>query len=294
MWTREHSGGDGLNLLTRLTHAKSGNTLADFQYQFNPVSSITQLIDGAGTHNYTYDTRERLTVATHPNQTNESYTFDDVGNRIVSHQGSSYTYQPFNRLTAANSNSYGYDTNGNLTSKTDASGSWTYTWDYENRLEQAALSIGVTVNYAYDALGRRIQRTSSTGGTTKFIYDGADVIRDLDAGGGTFADYLNGLGIDDKLRQSASGTVAYFATDHLGTTRTLTDASGNATSSVSYDSFGNVTTGSAPSRYTYTGPTAPKHSYWSRSGGSFRSCRCSSCWRSGWGARWFVGLLTDR
>jgi len=89
---------DGLNRVTRLTHAKSGNTLADFQYQFDPVSSITQMIDGGGTHNYIYDTRDRLTAASHPNQTNESYTLDDVGNRTASHQGSSYSYQPFARF----------------------------------------------------------------------------------------------------------------------------------------------------------------------------------------------------
>ena len=70
-----------------------------------------------GTHNYTYDTRDRLTPATHPNQTNESYTYDDVGNRNASHQGSSYSYQPFNRLGVANGTSFGYDTNGNQSSK---------------------------------------------------------------------------------------------------------------------------------------------------------------------------------
>lgn len=157
-------------------------------------------------------------------------------------------YQAFNRLVAANSNTYSYDTNGNLISKTDASGSWTYTWNYENRLKQVSKAGGVTVIYAHDALGRRVQRTSSTSGTTKFVYDGADVLRDLDGSGATIADYLNGPGIDNKLRQTASGIVSYFATDHLGNTRALTDASGTLT----YDSFGNVTGGSAPSRYTYT------------------------------------------
>ena len=244
---------DGLDRLTRLTHAKSGNTLADFQYQLNAVNNISQMIDDIGTHNYTYDTRDRLTAATHPSQTNETYAFDDVGNRTASHQGSSYSYQAFNQLTAANSDTYAYNVNGNLTSKTDANGSWSYSWDFENRLNQASKSGGVAVTYAYDALGRRIQQTSSTGGTTKFVYDGADVLRDLDGGGATIADYLNGPGIDNKIRQTLSGTVSYFATDHLGTTRGLTDASGNLTSTMNYDSFGNVTSGLAPTRYTYTG-----------------------------------------
>jgi YD repeat-containing protein len=88
--------------LTRLTHAKAPNTLLDLQYQFNAVNNITQMIDNAGTHNYSYDTLDRLTGATHPNQPNESYTYDDVGNRTVSHQGSSYSYQQFKRLVGAN------------------------------------------------------------------------------------------------------------------------------------------------------------------------------------------------
>ncbi|MGH9873047.1 MAG: RHS repeat-associated core domain-containing protein [Pyrinomonadaceae bacterium] len=78
------------------------------------------------------------------------------------------------------------------------------------------------------------------------------MLRDLDGSGATTADYLNGPGIDNKLRQTISGTASYFLADHLGTTRSLTDASGNITSSLGYDSFGNVTSGSAATRYTYT------------------------------------------
>jgi RHS repeat-associated protein len=244
---------DDLNRLTRLTHAKSGNTLADFQYQLDAASNITQMTDNIGVHGYTYDTRDRLTAVTHSVASNESYTLDDVGNRTASHQGSSYTYQSFNRLIAANSNTFAYDGNGNLTSKTDGSGSWIYTWDYENRLKQVSKSGGVTVTYSYDALGRRIQRTSSVSGTTRFVYYGDDVIRDLDGSGATVADYLNGPGVDNKLRQVVGGNTSYFVTDHLLTTRALADSSGAVVSSISYDSYGNVSSGSASTRYTYTG-----------------------------------------
>jgi RHS repeat-associated protein len=244
---------DGLDRLTRLTHAKAPNTLLDLQYQFNTVNNITQMIDLAGTHNYSYDTLDRLTAATHPNQPNESYTYDDVGNRTASHQGSSYSYQAFNHLVSANGISFSYDTNGNQTSKSDANGSWSYTWDYENRLKQATLSGGVSVTYSYDALGRRVQRSSSVSGTEKYVYDGADVVRDLDSVNAIVAEYLNGPGIDNKLRQTSSGNSSFFLPDHLGTTRALADASGTVTSSLSYDSFGNVASGSGSTRYTYTG-----------------------------------------
>jgi RHS repeat-associated protein len=245
---------DGLDRLTQLTHTKSGNTLANFQYQFNPVRSITQITDGAGAHNYSYDSLDRLTGATHPSQANESYTYDDVGNRTASHHGSSYTTQAFNRLVVANGSTFSHDTNGNQISASDGTNNWTYTWDYENRLKQAALSGGVTVTYVYDGLGRRVQRASSVSGTTKFVYDGADVLRDLDGSGSPIAHYLNGPGIDNKLRQTTSGAVSYFLTDHLGTTRTLTDASGSISGNFGYDSFGNLTSGGTPpTRYTFTG-----------------------------------------
>jgi RHS repeat-associated protein len=64
--------------------------------------------------------------------------------------------------------------------------------------------------------------------------------------------YLNGDGIDNKLRVQTGGDVKYFLADHLGSTNALTDSSGNITSSASYDSFGNAT-GNLNTRYQFTG-----------------------------------------
>src|SRR5215208_4644226 len=47
-----------------LTHTKGANTLADFQYQFKTVNDITQMIDGPGSHNHSYDSLDRLTEIT--------------------------------------------------------------------------------------------------------------------------------------------------------------------------------------------------------------------------------------
>jgi RHS repeat-associated protein len=137
--------------------------------------------------------------------------------------------------------------------KTDASGSWTYAWDYENRLKQASVSGGDVFSYFYDALGRRVRRTSSVTGTVDFVYDGVDVITDRDSAGATLASYLNAPGIDNKLRQTSAVGSLYFLGDHLQSTRMLTDASGAVTTTLDYDSFGNVVNGSAFTRYTYTG-----------------------------------------
>ena len=111
---------------------------------------------------------------------------------------------------------------------------------------------GVTVTYKYDAFGRRVQRTPSSGVSTSYIYDGQEVVKDLNSDGST-VEYLNGVGIDNKVRQeSSTAGVHYYQVDHLGSTRALTDASGNVVERVSYDSFGNGT-GSVRTRYGYTG-----------------------------------------
>jgi RHS repeat-associated protein len=185
----------------------------------------------------------------------ESYNYDDVGNRTSSHRSASYNYQPnqFNRVSATASANYNYDANGNMVSKTVGANTTQYIWDYENRLKQVILPSGQNVVYKYDALGRRSERNvNNSASWTKFIYDGQDVILDQNSDG-TSITYLNGLGIDNKIRQTVNGQAQYFLQDHLGSTNALTDATGNVIASTNYDSFGNATNASFPTRYQFTG-----------------------------------------
>lgn len=109
-----------------------------------------------------------------------------------------------------------------------------------------------TTHYCYEALGRRVQRYIVGGKeNTKFIYDGQDVLVDDDHHG-TLTKYINGDGIDNKLKMRTGNDVRYFLADHLGSTNALADSTGNLTSSASYDSFGNAT-GNLTTRYQFTG-----------------------------------------
>jgi RHS repeat-associated protein len=137
-----------------------------------------------------------------------------------------------------------------MVSKSQSKEFWRYAWDYENRMMTASTR-KQTVRYRYDALGRRIQRYLVGGKeNTKFIYDGLDVVADDNSG--VLTKYQNGLGIDNKLKLTSGGVSKYFLQDHLGSTVGLTDASGNISSSASYNSFGNET-GNLSTRYQYTG-----------------------------------------
>jgi len=70
------------------------------------------------------------------------------------------------------------DANGNTL--TDASGK-SYTWDFENRLVQAIVpgTGGGTTTFKYDPFGRRIQKSGPLG-TTNYLYDGWDLIEEVD------------------------------------------------------------------------------------------------------------------
>jgi YD repeat-containing protein len=62
---------------------------------------------------------------------------------------------------------------------------------------QVTLPGGLTTTYKYDALGRRIQRTTSSGGDERHVYDGPDVTADLNSSSVVITSHINGPGIDD-------------------------------------------------------------------------------------------------
>src|SRR2546426_8272415 len=82
-------------------------------------------------------------------------------------------------------------------------GTTQFAWDFENRLTQVSTPSSGSVTYKYDALGRRIQRAPSVGASTNFIYDGQDVVQDVNSDA-TTVDYLNGPGIDSKISQTST------------------------------------------------------------------------------------------
>jgi RHS repeat-associated protein len=224
-------------------------TLFDRQYSYNNANQISQIAEPTNTRNFGYDNLDRLTSMTN-GVSNESYTFDAVGNRTASHLSNTYNYQPFNKMTATQTAMMLYNNNGNLQRKSEGKDLWRYNFDHENRLTFAK-NRRERVNYVYDALGRRVRTSNFLKGSTKYTYDGLDVIQDNDSNTG-ITKYQNGLGIDDKLKLKNGSNSSYFLADHLGSTNGLTNSSGSLTSSASYDSFGNPT-GNLATRYQFTG-----------------------------------------
>jgi RHS repeat-associated protein len=251
---------DDANRLTGLTHetALSGGTVrASYGYTLDAADRLTSESrtwnSGASTDavSYAYTNDNQLTSVAHTNGAfaNESFGYDANGNRNTT----GYSTGTGNRLSSDGTYSYGYDDEGNLTSKTKISdGSQTvYKWDFHNRLTEVdSVVSGVTTvlaTYTYDALDRLIKVVE--GGTTRStLYDGMSPVLDFNGSGTQTARYLNGAAVDEILaRETSGGTVAWYLADRLGTVRDLVDNTGTVIDHVDYGVFGNPTNETSPS-----------------------------------------------
>ena len=111
-----------------------------------------------------------------------------------------------------------------------------------------------TVSFKYDPFGRRIQK-SGPSGTTNYLYDGANIVEEVDPAGNALAKYTQGAGIDEPLAMIRGGATSYYETDGLGSVTLLTDPTASAVAVYTYDSFGKVTSpgGGVTNTLRYTG-----------------------------------------
>jgi RHS repeat-associated protein len=105
----------------------------------------------------------------------------------------------------------GYDPAGNQTQV----GAWTFDFDGEGRLKAATMN-GNTVTYSYDGEGRRVKSAPPGGTATVFAYNA-----------------LGELAAEYGPASGASG-VQFVGVDWLGSTRTVTDATGAVVSRHDY------------------------------------------------------------
>ncbi len=254
-------------------------SLAPVAYAYNNADQLTGMTQGSRSAALTYDAAGRPRTVTLPDGIVETYGYDDASEltgitytsgavtlgdlsygydgsgRRVSVWGSfariglpaatasSATYNADNRLTKWNGTTLSYDANGNLT----AFGTQTYTWNDRNQLGSTS---GGAASFAYDGLGRRVSKTVS-GTTTKYLYDGANVVQEQDSAGAPTANLLTGLGIDQVFSRTDSAGERSFLTDALGSTIALADTSGVIQISYTYEPFGAATSTGASSTNSF-------------------------------------------
>ena len=271
---------DGLGRLTDLTHTHDTTTIADYGWTFDSYSRVTQMsftssTGNSGTSDYSYDDTGQVTAADHDFQTDESYSYDENGNRTLT----GYTTGDNNQLTSDGTFNYTYDDEGNRLTRTRISGTaddytTEYEWDHDNRLTKLTYknnssTITKEIEYGYDLFGRRISKTidwdgagSGSAEEVHYIYDGDDILLAFDGDGDLTNRYLHGPAVDQILADeqvtslTSAGDVLWPLADNLGSVRDIVDSTGAVENHLTYDSFGNVTSetdDTVDHTYAYTG-----------------------------------------
>jgi RHS repeat-associated protein len=107
-------------------------------------------------------------------------------------------------------------------------------------------------------LGRRIQKiwpntANNSTMVRNYLYDGANIVTELNASGAVVASYTQGAGIDEPLAMRRGGYISYYHADGLGSVTSLTNTNAQPVATYVYDSFGNTTATEGifnPFRYT--------------------------------------------
>ena len=273
---------DGLLRVKDISVKDPGQSqVMSYQYGYDLTNNITSKATEAGSStgslqaitNYGYDTLDRLTTATYTNQTtpqtNETYTYDPVANRITDHRTTAaWTYNENNQLETADGISYTYDDNGNTTNQTDANGSTgspqarNYVYDTDNRLIEVRDGGNTLIAaYSYDPFGRRLSKDTGTQ-KTYYFYNAEGLIAEADASGQVTKSYgyapgstastgsaqafsTNPLWMKAAAMGSQTQSYYYYQNDHLGTPQKLLNQSGVVVWSATYDSFGKATVDAA-------------------------------------------------
>jgi RHS repeat-associated protein len=142
------------------------------------------------------------------------------------------------------------DPNGNLTTKTEGTDTWTYTWNAENQLTRVEKNSIEQARFSYDPLGRRVEKIAG-GVTTSYTYDEDDVLREVR--GSTTLKYVHGPAIDEPLAADDGASLSSFHADALGSVVRMTNATGAVTLTRMYDAWGTLETGGNEPGYSFTG-----------------------------------------
>jgi RHS repeat-associated protein len=239
---------------------KIGNVI-DYTYSFGlgtadngNVMGITNNVDNTRSQSFTYDHLNRIvtaeTASTHAtspaNCWGESYTYDQWANlTAIGVASSSYNgcTQESLSVTALSNNQlsatgFSYDASGNIL--TD--GHNTYGWNAESEIKTAG-----GVNYTYDGDGDRIEKSN---GKIYWYGAGSEILDESDLSGNITDEYIF-FGGKRIARRDSSGNIVYYAADHLGTSRVVTNATGGILDQSDFYPFGGERILSSSSGNTY-------------------------------------------
>ena len=233
------------------------NNILNYAYTYDKSDNVKTKNTEQGNYDYDYDDLYRLKQATNPSPlATEAYTYDAVGNRLTdSNILGAWAYNENNQLTAHGNATFGYDTNGNMITKTEGNITTTFVYDTNDRLIEvrhtdiAANTTTTLATYAYDPFGRRLWKEIS-GARTYFFYSDEGLIAEADNAGVLTKNYgyiPNSYWSTDPVYLKQGSNYFFYQNDHLGTSQKLTASDGAIVWSAKAQAFGHALVDNASS-----------------------------------------------
>ena len=251
-----------------------GDNKETYQYQYDNNKNIISKYENGKETSYTYDALNRLKTISEViyqeigNEELErvetlltTYIYDKAGNRIKEVSGTvtkEYTYDSNNRLIkiiekedniVTKTTDYTYDKNGNsITETVNKEVKVTNTYNERNELIKTVSD--KEINYIYNPEGKRIQKQVDNK-VIKYIYEGLDVILELDENDNKIAQNIYGLSLISRNTDQKG----YYLYNGHGDTVRIVDNEENLLNSYTYDEWGVIidSNGEFDNPYRYAG-----------------------------------------
>ena len=238
------------------TYAVNSQTIASWDLTRNDNGRITEKTETAGgttsQNVYTYDSLGRLRTVTRDDTLVEEYRYDLNGmrnyemNTLRNITGRTFTYSDEDHLLTAGTETYQYNPDGFLTTKTEGTEETHYDYSSRGELLGVALPDGTTIDYIHDPLGRRIAKKINGTITEKYLWQGMTRLLAVYDGSGNLKMRFEYADSRMPYAMTKDGNIHYLTCDQVGSLRIVADSSGNVVKQINYDSFGNIISDSNP------------------------------------------------
>jgi YD repeat-containing protein len=240
---RENGATSGLGVIAAFTYDTRGRRASLVRgngvvtnYNYDPASRLATLAhDLAGSSfdlslGFTYNPAGQILSNTRSNDL-YSHTLTPVGTITSTPNG-------LNQLTVHAGAAATHDARGNLT----AEGGRTFSYSSENLLT-GFTGHGRIMSWTYDPLMRVYGMTTSNANPRTYMFDGDNMLVQ-NMNGNYLICYVYGPGEDELLySRNANGTRLWMQTDERGSIVGTSDTAGNSATPVTYDEYGQPSTG---------------------------------------------------
>jgi RHS repeat-associated protein len=192
---------------------------------------------------YSYDPLNQLKAITQGSTTVESLTYNPAGDRLSKAGGGlatgAYGYDAgTHHLSSIGSFARSNDANGNTTGAIGAGQTWGYGYNGRNRMTVVQANGATVGSYIYNALGQRIQKTTTapTATTQRYFYDEQSHLIGEYTVGGSNRDtiWLGDMPVATVDTTGSTSVVNFVIGDELGTPRAVVNDAGTTIWSWTY------------------------------------------------------------